>query len=226
MSLFLKPKRRVRRIFLHCSATDATGPDYEGEGLVRTIKRWHTAPKKPGGRGGRGWSDIGYHFLIDKAGRLMKGRNLEKNPIAQRGHNRATIAICCHGLAGAKFTEYQRATLTELCVGINHAYGGHVSFHGHREVAAKACPVFDYRVWLDLDRYGNLGGSSFIEQAPGLLREGDNGPAVTELQQRLNITADGVFGPATKRAVLAFQRRMGLEPDCIVGPRTRRVLFS
>ncbi|HEV2756341.1 MAG TPA: peptidoglycan-binding domain-containing protein [Actinomycetota bacterium] len=38
------------------------------------------------------------------------------------------------------------------------------------------------------------------------------------------VTADGVFGPATKKAVEAFQRSQGLEVDGVVGPDTWKAL--
>jgi peptidoglycan hydrolase-like protein with peptidoglycan-binding domain len=51
-----------------------------------------------------------------------------------------------------------------------------------------------------------------------LLRRGDEGAAVTDLQRLLGITADGDFGPATDRAVRAFQKAHGLDVDGVVGP--------
>ena len=56
------------------------------------------------------------------------------------------------------------------------------------------------------------------------LRRGDTGGHVRVLQEALAITADGIFGPATERAVRAFQAREGLVVDGIVGPKTRTAL--
>ena len=64
------------------------------------------------------------------------------------------------------------------------------------------------------------------------LRQGDRGIAVRTIQYYLNfigqfndsltidIAEDGIFGPATKRAVEAFQRYYGLSVDGIVGRNT------
>jgi len=57
-----------------------------------------------------------------------------------------------------------------------------------------------------------------------IVKRGDRGSAVRAVQQQLGITADGVFGGLTERAVKRFQRRHGLVPDGIVGPLTRGAL--
>jgi Transglycosylase-like domain/Putative peptidoglycan binding domain len=57
-----------------------------------------------------------------------------------------------------------------------------------------------------------------------VVKRGDRGSAVRQIQSRLGIPADGVFGPQTERAVRRFQRANGLVADGIVGPQTRGAL--
>ena len=47
------------------------------------------------------------------------------------------------------------------------------------------------------------------------------GPAVSALQRALGISADGVFGPQTERALRRYQRNHGMTVDGIAGPQTR-----
>ncbi len=64
----------------------------------------------------------------------------------------------------------------------------------------------------------------------GQLRQGDSGPAVLAVQQRLTElgywlgTPDGEFGTLTTQAVLAVQKAGGLSRDGVVGPRTLAAL--
>lgn len=138
--LFKKPFRSVQRVFLHCSASDNAAHDD-----ISVMNKWHKE---------RGFAEVGYHYFIKKDGTLQAGRNIEKTPAAQQGNNLATIAICLHGLNRNRFTAEQFRTLRAIVSAINKAYNGQVSFHGHREVARKDCPVFDYKALLELDAKG------------------------------------------------------------------------
>ena len=64
-----------------------------------------------------------------------------------------------------------------------------------------------------------------------LLRSGDTGAAVKELQQRLVAlgylsSADGIYGPKTYNAVVSFQKRNGLTADGVAGKMTLNRLNS
>lgn len=217
--LFNRPSRPVERVFIHCSASDSPAHDD-----VSVIQQWHK----------QRWPDLcateaGYHFFIKKDGTVQPSRSLEKKPVAQAGHNSHTIAICLSGLVVSKFTEQQKASLQSLCQEIYDAYNGSITFHGHREVAAKDCPVIDYRAWLSLDAAGHLHGTPPSDNPKHLptIKQGSTGAPVVELQTLLHLPpqeVDGVFGAATDAAVKEFQRSAGLVADGIVGGKTWDVL--
>lgn len=50
------------------------------------------------------------------------------------------------------------------------------------------------------------------------------GGGVAEMQRKLGLPADGVFGPNTERALRRWQRRRGLTADGVAGPATRRAM--
>ena len=56
------------------------------------------------------------------------------------------------------------------------------------------------------------------------LSRGATGAAVRQLQAKLAVTVDGIFGPQTDAAVRAFQRGHGLPVTGLVGPLTRAAL--
>lgn len=156
MKIFKKPLRKVKQVFLHCSAS--SNPAHDN---VETITQWHLV---------RDFDCIGYHYLITKDGVLHKGRNIEVDPASQKefkmvnkkkiGGNEGTISICLTGGGGKPpqddFTQEQYKTLKVLCKEINEAYNSKITFHGHCEVSAKACPVFDYKSVLGLNKNGRL----------------------------------------------------------------------
>lgn len=69
-----------------------------------------------------------------------------------------------------------------------------------------------------------------IAEAAAILRQGAKGNEVKEVQRRLkqwgyyNGAVDGVFGAGTKKAVIAFQKKNGLTADGVVGKSTYKAL--
>jgi hypothetical protein len=59
-----------------------------------------------------------------------------------------------------------------------------------------------------------------------VLKRGSHGPRVTRVQRALGLPVDGIYGPATKRAVRRFQRAHRLGVDGLVGPATWRALTA
>ena len=56
-------------------------------------------------------------------------------------------------------------------------------------------------------------------------RKGDTGQDVKIIQEALGLKADGIYGPATEKAVKGFQSKNGLVADGIAGPKTMEVMF-
>lgn len=237
---FTKPKRIVHTVFLHCSASDVVAHDD-----VSVMRDWHVNDK--------GWSDVGYHFFVNKSGNIQEGRPLEKTPSAQYPHNTGTIAICCHGLKKSNFTSEQMTSVKSLCQAIVNEYTAKIRIRGHREVSNKDCPVYDYKKEIGIDEQGflipdpNLCGplpSSFKFPPPIIKNNGrpkvlrhknvkllDSGTLVIALQKLLSsfgvpCTADGSFGQNTKKAVKTLQTKIGVTADGIFGRGTLNKLFS
>lgn len=139
--------RLVDEIVVHCSATR---PEWmEGASLAEKraeIKRWHLA---------KNWLDIGYHWLIDRDGKVISGRAETTVGAHVEGHNEGKIGVCLIGGHGSaetdpfprNFTSAQDAALRQLILGISmRTRIRRVS--GHNEYAAKACPGFNVPAWL------------------------------------------------------------------------------
>lgn len=141
LPFFRAPKRRIERVFIHCSASD--NPDHDD---VSVIRQWHLHRVPP-------FRDVGYHYFIQFDGNVQTGRDIEVSPAAQEGHNARTIAICCAGLKD--FTEAQYKSLRDFCLAIHSALPD-VTFHGHCEVSNKTCPVFNYKKILGLNAKGEI----------------------------------------------------------------------
>lgn len=136
--------KNIRKIFIHCSATKE-GQDFD----AATIKKWHL---------NQGWSDIGYHYVIQLDGTIERGRPESKVGSHVRGHNTGSIGVVYVGGVDKDMkpkdtrTEAQLKAMARLVGDLVKAYPG-ARVLGHRDApAAKACPSFDVKTWWEGER--------------------------------------------------------------------------
>lgn len=145
-----KSKRTITELFVHCSDTPE-GKDY----TVADIRRWHLD---------RGFSDIGYHYIIYRDGTIHKGRDVNISGAHVEGHNSHSIGICYiggaeatldkngkivakknsrgHNIAKDTRTAKQKEALAKLLKDLRKLYPK-AKIYGHRDFAKKECPCFD-----------------------------------------------------------------------------------
>lgn len=135
-----KSKRTINEIIVHCTATP------EGQdATVKSIREGHLR---------RGFSDIGYHYVIYRDGTVHDGRDVNISGAHCTGHNQHSIGVCYvgglennPGVAYDKLrpkdtrTDAQKAALLSLLKELKTLYPA-ATIHGHYEYANKACPCF------------------------------------------------------------------------------------
>lgn len=126
--------RMINEIIIHCTDTPQ-GRDVS----VDDVRHWHVDE--------RGFSDIGYHFLIGIDGTVYEGRPLDIAGAHCLGHNAHSIGICYVGGRDSDNktpkdtrTPSQKNALRSLVDYYRRKFGA--SVHGHYEFANKLCPCF------------------------------------------------------------------------------------
>lgn len=128
-------RRSISKIILHCTATPE-GRDFS----VEQIRQCHLA---------RGFSDVGYHYIIYRDGSIHVGRPESVVGAHCTGQNTCSIGVCYVGGEEADGshrpkdtrTPAQKKALRELVASLQKKYPG-ATVHCHYEFANKACPSF------------------------------------------------------------------------------------
>lgn len=130
-----KSSRSINELVVHCSATPEGKPF-----TTEDIKKWHLD---------RGFSDIGYHYVVYLDGSVHPGRSVDKVGAHCTNHNSNSIGICYIGGVAKDGktpkdtrTPAQKVALINLLKDLLVLYPK-ASIHGHRDFANKACPSFD-----------------------------------------------------------------------------------
>lgn len=136
----LEPMGRPTRLTIHHSAMYFRDTNTSAcAAHIQQIQREHM--------GNRGYGDIGYHFLIDPAGRVWEGRELRwQGAHASGDNNRQNIGICVlgnflRGRGGQGPSSAQVQTLRQLVQQLMHRYSfGADAIHNHSDFKATECP--------------------------------------------------------------------------------------
>lgn len=140
--------RKFTKIVVHCSDTPATADVGAAD-----IRRWHTLPPPRG----RGWKDIGYHYVVRRDGTVELGRDTDRDGSSLDeigahavGHNTTSVSICLvGGKGGFNFTFRQLTQLIQLIEDLREEIPTIEDVVGHRDLNdAKDCPQFDVRSLL------------------------------------------------------------------------------
>lgn len=125
-------RKQTTMIILHCSATR------EGQDVKASkIKKWHL---------NRGFSDIGYHYIVDLDGTIEKGRDESLVGAHCSGKNATSIGICYVGGCDQNLnpkdtrTDAQKKAMKTLVhqlmekynIPLNNVYG-HYQFCSYKE---------------------------------------------------------------------------------------------
>jgi N-acetyl-anhydromuramyl-L-alanine amidase AmpD len=132
----LRDPKTINKIIIHCSDSDE--PEHDN---IETIREWHIGRKK--------WSDVGYHYFIDKKGRIFTGRPHEKVGAHCIGQNAKSIGICVSGRKD--FWEPQFRSLAFIVKDLMRTYNisrNEIYPHNFFNIA-KTCPNFNIdKIWV------------------------------------------------------------------------------
>lgn len=127
--------RTIDALVVHCSDS----PDELGHVDVNEIRRWHTDPPPLG----RGWDDIGYHYVIKRDGTIETGRMESVVGAHAEGYNARTVGVCWVGRHEP--SPEQRAAMLRLLRDLMSRYKVSTArVFGHCELnPQKTCPNID-----------------------------------------------------------------------------------
>lgn len=138
-------KNEVDAIVIHCSDSKPSQ-----NFTAKDIDQWHKA---------KGWSGIGYHFVIDLDGTIEMGRRLDQEGAhckaagnSGKSYNRHSIGICYiggkdeSGRHADTRTDAQKLALIELVYSLMDNFPNIKEVVGHRDIdKSKDCPCFNVK---------------------------------------------------------------------------------
>lgn len=121
--------RAIRKIVVHHSASPSVS--------MEKIEQWHKE---------RGFSEVGYHYVIQAGGLVRLGRKAQQIGAHCKGHNSDSIGVCVVGSFedGTPVPGSQWVALVSVVSDLMRQYGLSVrDVYGHKELGKTLCPGFD-----------------------------------------------------------------------------------
>jgi N-acetylmuramoyl-L-alanine amidase len=151
----MKPRDKTNLIVVHCSATPPSADI--GAREIRALHEGST-DRSVIWNGNfiacKGWSDIGYHYVLPRGTLPQLGRQQNLQGAHVRGYNQTSLGICLvggideEGHPDCNYTRNQWTRLENLVRALLSIYPN-CEVLGHRDFpgVTKACPVFDVKAW-------------------------------------------------------------------------------
>jgi N-acetylmuramoyl-L-alanine amidase len=193
--------------------TEGNIPRYIGlhhSGGVNTVRAYHQQHLD------KGWSGLGYNFVVDLDGQIYKGRDPKYVPAGILGHNQDSLHICAIGnFENMIMPEVQRESLKELVFYCKCLFNTIKEVKGHGELMATDCPGKNYPLQLMKDTFNNGLVQSIPKPPPAPITN-----KVFKLQHALNLmnitdengnrlAEDGFIGQHTLAALKKVVVRRG-----------------
>lgn len=127
--------RLINEIIIHCAATKPS-MDIGAEWIEKVHLK-------------RGFSSIGYHYVIKRNGLIDHGRHIAKVGAHCKGKNRHSVGVCLVGGMSEdnkpedNFTDAQFERLREVVANLKKQFLDIKKVSGHCDYSTKPCPCFD-----------------------------------------------------------------------------------
>ena len=103
------------------------------------------------GHRNRNYGDIGYHFVVDRTGRLWEGRSLAYQGAHVCAHNRGNVGVMLLGNFEDQHPSREQVdTLRSLLAALRRRYAMTAgAVYGHRDLGASVCPGRHLYAWVN-----------------------------------------------------------------------------
>lgn len=133
----LKAMTRIRRVTVHHEGCPRANWNSSTASVAQDLRRIQVAHRKRMRAG-----DIGYHYIVDRQGRIWEGRSLRYQGAHVRNNNEGNIGIMCLGNFDIQKPSLKQLTSLERLVQTvcGHYRLNPLTIYGHSDLVATRCP--------------------------------------------------------------------------------------